>query len=97
MRIAGPRIPDGDRNLMARTRGPFHLRSHMHAPFNRIGNGLSEDRDLWTMEDMGCEKCGHRWTAGRSLGIDHRKLQCPFCGAQDSNLEEEAAQITVRH
>lgn len=67
-------------------------------PFNRIGFGLHEDREMFAENDVGCERCGYVWMSIRSLRVDHRKLECPFCHACDSNFAHELQRVdAVKH
>ena len=41
-------------------------------------------------EAVACLKCGTAWISDRPIGTDYRKLECPFCRAQRSDLAHEA-------
>ena len=55
--------------------------------------GPTEIRDQtlpWLEESVECLRCAHRWIAVRRLGVDYRRMQCPFCFARNSELDGEA-------
>lgn len=44
----------------------------------------------WTEDPITCLRCYKTWIAVRQIGVDYRRLPCPFCAAQDSELAREA-------
>ncbi len=51
--------------------------------------GLPEDREPWTDDKVKCLGCGYRWIAVRMLASDVESLECPECGAFDSEFVGE--------
>jgi hypothetical protein len=59
---------------------------------------ILEQNTPWIDEAVECLLCGWRWIAQRLVGVDYRRLQCPFCGGQSSELVHEAPRfVPTRH
>lgn len=51
---------------------------------------LAEQICPWATDQVSCLNCGTGWVSVRPIGTDYRKLECPFCRAQRSELAHEA-------
>ena len=60
--------------------------------------GLPDKRELlWLETAMICASCLHRWIAGRPVGSDFNRLECPGCGVFKSEQAYEYNACRVLH
>ena len=52
------------------------------------GSELRDERLPWVADEFECQQCRHVWVAVRAMGADYTTLECPECGAFDSDFYE---------
>ena len=59
-----------------------------HSFAEHAGIGRHDDLLPMCVEDIECQHCGNVWTAFYPIGCGSDKLECPKCGAFDSDYYE---------